>query len=89
MTNSRICSETKQVQFASAREEELKKQGWTRMFTVETLRVSEYVELYEETGMEVLVEMPTAIELDSQCADCSNVFQDFYRTIYTRPKKIG
>lgn len=75
------------MELASSREEELKTQGWTRMFTVEVLRVPEYVEMYKETGMEVLVEAPTATELDPVCAGCYAAVKDSFKTLYTRPRK--
>ncbi len=74
------------MELASPREAELKEQGWTRMFTVEVARVPEYVETYEETGVEVLVEIPTALELDPQCMGCYDALKDLFRTIYTRAK---
>ena len=74
------------MELASAREEELKKQGWTRMFTVQIDRVPEYVALYKEIGKQVLIEMPIAIELDPHCTDCYETLKDSCRTIYTRPQ---
>lgn len=74
------------MEIADAREAELSKQGWTRMFTVETQRVPEYVELYEETGLEVRVETPTAMELNPHCTGCYESVKDRFRTLYTRPK---
>lgn len=75
------------MELLSAREEELSKEGWSRMFTVEVQRVQEYEDLYQELGMEVLLETPTAVDLDPLCAGCYETLKDSYRTIYTRPKK--
>jgi hypothetical protein len=75
------------MELASAAEEELKKQGWTRMFTVELARVPEYVATYEEIGMEVRLETPAAVELDPHCAGCYEACSESFKTIYTRPAK--
>lgn len=67
------------------REEELKKDGWTKRFTTDEPRLSEAVGQYEEIGFEVLLEpVDTSSE---ECTSCITAFSDRYKTIYTRPKK--
>lgn len=68
------------------REEELAAQGWTRMFTMDEPRLSEAVEMYEQMGMEVLLE-PVVIDPDSEtCQMCFEQDCDRYKTIWTRSK---
>ena len=68
------------------REEELKKEGWEKRFTVDEPRLSEAVQQYEEIGFEVHLE-----PVDPESRDCTTcltdpAFRERYRTIYTRPK---
>ncbi|HUL29042.1 MAG TPA: hypothetical protein VLZ03_01205 [Thermodesulfobacteriota bacterium] len=64
------------------REEELKKEGWGKRFTIDEPRLSEMVEQYKELGFEVLLEpVDTSSE---ECTTCITVFRDRYKTIYTR-----
>ncbi|MFQ6123973.1 MAG: hypothetical protein ACE5R6_05115 [Candidatus Heimdallarchaeota archaeon] len=67
---------------------QLEKEGWTRQFTIEEHRVSEYVELYESLGHEVRVEPvePSDLEME-ECQACYAADCEKYRTIYTRPKQ--
>lgn len=67
------------------KERELIAQGWTRQFTTFPNRVKEYLDLYEEAGMDVLVE-PWALTLDEDpaCSDCA--LTGIMRTIFTRKK---
>ena len=66
------------------REEELKKEGWEKRFTIDELRLSEMVEQYEELGFEVLLEpVDTSSE---ECTTCITAFRDRYKTIYTRKR---
>ena len=66
------------------REEELRKEGWEKRFTVDEPRLSEMVEQYKELGFEVLLD---PVETSSeQCTTCIEAFRDRYRTIYTRQK---
>jgi len=66
------------------REEELKKQGWEKRFTIDEPRLSEMVEQYKELGFEVLLEpVDTTSE---ECTTCITAFSERYRTIYTRRK---
>ncbi|MDO8692150.1 MAG: hypothetical protein Q7R39_19435 [Dehalococcoidia bacterium] len=69
------------------REEALAKEGWSKKFTASEPRLSEFVSLYEEMGLEVLVEGVIAEELGQECNACFMEACDLYRTIYTRPKK--
>ena len=67
------------------REEELKKDGWTKRFIMDEPRLSEAVAQYEEIGFEVLVDpVDTSAE---ECASCITASIDRYKTIYTRPQK--
>jgi hypothetical protein len=67
------------------REEELKKEGWEKRFTMDEPRLSEAVELYKGIGFEVLIEpVDTTSE---ECTSCLTAMSDRYKTIYTRPKK--
>ncbi len=67
------------------KERELIAQGWTRQFTTFPNRGAEYVELYEEAGLEVRVE-PWALTLDEDpsCSECA--LTGIMRTIFTRKK---
>ena len=67
------------------REEELKKEGWTKRFTMDEPRLSEAVAQYEEIGFEVLLE-PVDTQSE-ECTSCITAFSDRYKTIYTRPKE--
>jgi hypothetical protein len=67
------------------REEELKKEGWEKRFTIDEPRLSEMVEQYRELGFEVLLK---PVDMSSEdCTSCISAFHDRYRTIYTRPKR--
>lgn len=65
---------------------QLEKEGWTRQFTIEEHRLSEYVELYESLGREVRVEPVVPSEME-ECQECYMAECDKYRTIYTRLKQ--
>jgi hypothetical protein len=65
---------------------ELLAQGWTRQFITDEPRLSEAVEMYEEMGLEVLLEK-VVIDPDSEtCQICFEQDRDRYKTIWTRPK---
>jgi len=67
-----------------AREEELKKEGWEKRFTMDEPRLSEMAEQYKELGFEVLLE---PVDFSSEeCTTCMTASPDRYRTIYTRRK---
>jgi len=66
------------------REEELKREGWEKRFTIDEPRLSEMAEQYKELGFEVLLEpFDTSSE---DCTTCITAFHDRYKTIYTRHK---
>jgi hypothetical protein len=68
-----------------SREEELKKLGWEKRFTIDEPRLSEMVEQYKEVGFEVLLEpVDTSSE---ECTTCITAFHDRYKTIYTRQRR--
>lgn len=67
-----------------SREEELKKEGWEKRFTMDEPRLSEAVEQYKEIGFEVLLE-PVDLSAE-ECTSCLTAFSDRYKTIYIRPK---
>jgi aspartate aminotransferase-like enzyme len=67
------------------REEELRKEGWEKRFTMDEPRLSEMAQQYKELGFEVLLEpVDTSTE---ECTTCITAFSDRYKTIYTRRKK--
>lgn len=71
------------------REEELKKEGWEKRFTMDEPRLSEMVEQYKELGFEVLLEpVDIASEECTTCLKDPN-FSHRYKTIYTRLKNKG
>ena len=64
------------------REDELKKGGWEKRFTIDEPRLSEMVEQYKELGFEVLLEpVDTSSE---ECMICITASHERYKTIYTR-----
>jgi len=68
------------------REEELRKEGWEKRFTIDEPRLSEMVEQYKELGFEVLLE-----PVDTSSEECTTCFKNpafgqRYKTIYTRRK---
>ena len=67
------------------REEDLRKEGWEKRFTMDEPRLSEAVELYRGIGVEVLIE-PVDISSE-ECTSCLTGMSDRTKTIYTRPKK--
>jgi hypothetical protein len=68
-----------------SREQELTKQGWTKQSTHDEPRLSDIVEMYEEIGLEVLLE-PFNIDEEPGCTECMRGAPQNYKTIYTRPK---
>ncbi len=64
----------------------LRGKDWERGFTVEELRVNEYVELYESIGYEVRVEPATPNEVE-ECQVCLKADFDNLRTIYIKQKE--
>ena len=77
----------------SKREDELAKEGWQKRFVAEEPRLSEMVEMYQESGYEVHLEPVSAVEeLDersNECQECRICFEgaeDRYQVIFTRPQ---
>jgi len=68
-----------------SREQILKKEGWEKQSTHDEPRLSDIVEMYEEIGLEVLLEPFNPAE-EPGCTDCMQVCSDKYKTIYTREK---
>lgn len=69
--------------------------GWTRRFVACEPRLSEAVELYKESGFEVLlVPLPVKTTADKciktpeekECMECYSGVEEKYRIIYTKPK---
>ncbi len=76
--------------------EALEQQGWTKQFVANEPRLSEAVEMYKETGFQVHLEpLPSQprhpveekSELDADCRQCFEGFEDQYKIIFTRPGK--
>ena len=79
-------------------EDNLEASGWTRRFTACEPRLSETVELYRESGFEVLlVNLPSEkVGIDCkknyekyECRKCFDRAEEKYRIIYTRPQNIA
>lgn len=67
------------------REEELKKEGWEKRFSIDDSRLSEIVNEYEQLGFEVLIE---PLDLKSEgCTKCFNISPANYKTIYIRRRR--
>ena len=67
------------------REEQLKKEGWEKRFTIDEPRLSDMAAQYKELGFEVLLE---PVDLTSEeCTSCIALNPNRYKTIYTRLKK--
>jgi len=65
-----------------SREDDLKKEGWEKRFTMDEPRLSEMAEQYKELGFEVLLE--PVDPSPEECTVCITATLDRYRTIYTR-----
>ena len=65
------------------REEELRKEGWSKRFIMDEPRLSEAVAQYEEIGFEVCLE--PVENTPGECTSCFAGSSDRYKTIYTRP----
>ena len=68
-----------------SREQELINKGWEKQSTHDEPRLTDIVEMYEEIGLEVLVE-PFNPNDEPGCTDCMQACSDKYKTIYTRQK---
>ena len=69
------------------REAILREEGWTKQSTHDEPRLSDIVEMYEEIGLEVLLE-PFNPDEEPGCTDCMRVSAAKYKTIYTRNKIV-
>ncbi|MGQ9645798.1 MAG: hypothetical protein ACUVWO_04575 [Thermodesulfobacteriota bacterium] len=67
-----------------SREDDLKKQGWEKRFTIDEPRLSEMAEQYRELGFEVLIE--PVDPSSEECTVCITANLNRYRTLYTRRK---
>ena len=67
-----------------SREEDLRKEGWEKRFTMDEPRLSEMAEQYKELGFEVLLE--PVDPSSEECTTCITASPDRYRTVYTRRK---
>ncbi len=79
-----------------SRIEKLEQGGWTQRFVANEPRLSEFAELYKESGYEVHLEpLPKETECErcvgdgkeGECRVCFDGFEDQYRIIFTRPAK--
>ena len=68
-----------------SREHTLKKKGWTKQSTHDEPRLSDIVEMYQEIGLDVLLE-PFKPDEETGCTACMRQAARNYKTIYTRPK---
>ena len=75
----------------SQKDDELKKDGWTRQFVSDEPRLSEMVETYRSIGLDVHLEPLLTDEKpeETECGECRVCFEgapkDKYKIIYTRP----
>ena len=67
-------------------EEKLISEGWEKQATYDEPRLSEMVDMYQEIGLEVLLE-PFNAENEEGCTGCMALSPDQFKTIYTRKKK--
>lgn len=72
----------------------LEKQGWTMRFIAGEPRLSEAVEMYRDSGFEVLLEpLPKGTPCDDcageegECRVCFEGFEEQYKMIFTRHLK--
>lgn len=71
---------------ARKRDLALRRMGWSRRFTAEEPRLSEWTELYRAMGLEVRQEAFTP-DPDEECQLCYLLEPQRYRTLYTRPQR--
>jgi hypothetical protein len=67
------------------RAQELINNGWEKQSTHDEPRLSDIVEMYQEIGLEVLLE-PFNPDEEPGCSDCMQICSEKYKTIYTRIK---
>jgi hypothetical protein len=74
---------------SNGRTEPPETQGWTRQFTIEVERASEYIELYQALGSEVRIDQAHPAEIPNvECVACLLPACDRYVVLYTRPLEI-
>ena len=69
------------------RQEELAHQGWQRQATYDEPRLSEMANMYKKIGLEVHLE-PFHIDEEPGCTACMAATPAFFKTIYTRKKRV-
>ncbi|MBC8178637.1 MAG: hypothetical protein ISR61_09925 [Desulfobacteraceae bacterium] len=71
----------------------LEQQGWTKQFVTNEPRLSEAVKMYKEAGFQVHLEplppqrkhpVEEKCELDADCRQCFEGFEDQHKIIFTR-----
>ena len=58
--------------------------GWERRFVIEMRRAPDLVKLYEQSGLEVVLDPVPPELVDDECVDCRLVAQLEYVSLYTR-----
>ena len=71
-----------------ARDEELAQAGWTHRFTGGPPRLDEIQQLYEQLGMEVLLDPLLPEELPDGCDVCT-LATSWFKVIYTRTSEVS
>jgi hypothetical protein len=71
-----------------ARDEELARSGWTHRFTGGPPRLEEIQQLYEQLGMEVLLDSLLPEELPDGCDVCT-LATNWFKVIYTRTPEVN
>ena len=71
-----------------ARDEELARSGWTHRFTGAPPRLNEVQQLYEQLGMEVLLDPVSPEELPEGCDECT-LATNWFKVIYTRTSEVS
>ena len=59
-------------------------QGWKRRFMADSLRLSDYLELYSSLGFEVRSETVQPADIGPECNDCRSTLCRQFVTLYTR-----
>lgn len=80
---SRVCG----LRPSQIKEEKLKSEGWTYMFTASGNRLREMVEVYESLGFEVHLEPIKPEDVDEACRACLEAEARAICAIYTRAKE--
>jgi len=69
-------------------QEQLEAEGWVKKFTIDKERLPEYIELYENIGLEVRVEAVVPAEVEG-CNTCFEAECNKFMVIYTRARANG